>query len=389
MTNKSVEVKVVADTITMSKNITYLNELGDSGVENFYTDNSTNNSFNLHHDFLLNVNHGSTTYAVILCIATIIVNMTVVVGCLKDKDARRRGYFLQIINLSVANLCIGLFVIPLTVYHVLYNWHIGSAMCRIFIISDIFLPFTSMMVMILLNIEKQVIVTHPRLHLWLFDGSLQWLIVFIPWFVSFIVVVPIWTSGSIPLPNEPGECMVPISFEAAILCPIITYFVPLLAIIVLNLRLLLIKLNTTREGGTLTVSERIILKPTAYNQTSFDAEDANDEPSAIDATSKAMAGYIRSKRDDFTAVCTANLVFCTMWFPYQFVSFLLTLCVHSTCTPSYELTQFVTWFGTSSACAVPFCWFIDNEARNVIGTCCGKSKKKKSLQRTNSNEVYL
>lgn len=352
--------------------------------------NMSNISHNLHSDFLQGVHESATVYAVILCILTIIVNVFVMAVCLKDKDMRQNGYFLQVVNLSVANLIIATFVIPLTVYHVLHEWYLGMTMCKVFVIADVFLPFVSIIIMILLNIDKQISVSHPQLHLWLFQGSLQWVILFIPWFVAFVVVVPIWTSGSIPIQNRPGECMVLVSFEAAILCPVLTYFIPLLTIVFLNFRLLLARLHSTDGTSTLTVSERLVLKPHTVNQTSVDIEETEDQIQNASPVNNSNANTFRVKRDDFSAVCVANLAFCVMWFPYQCTSFLLTICSHFICLPSAELTQVVTWFGTSSACVVPLCWLIDSQMMmQVRACCCGKRSGKKNVQRANNNETYL
>lgn len=341
----------------------------------------------VHDEFLRNIHQQTATFAVFLSIWTCIINGLLVCSCCRKTVIKYHGYYNQVVNLSVSHLLIGIFVIPLTIYHILNEWYLGPAMCKVYVMTDILLPFTSVTIIIILNLDRIISILHPRLYTWIFQKSLKGVVIVTPWLVSLLVVVPLWTSGTIPYQSRPGECIVLISKEAAILCPLLTFFFPMIVIICFTFKLILLRMQLL-SPSTLTNDDGMSAKFNNGEESEF------NETSDISMHISPQSQNIRienskQKKDDVVALCVVNTIFTIMWFPFQSVSFLLSFCHSQSCIPSIGLNQVVTWMGTASAGVVPLLWFIDSQVR--IGFCSlfVKNRQTEAIESSNSEETYV
>jgi len=72
------------------------------------------------------------------------------------------------------------------------------------------------------------------------------------------------------------------------------------------------------------------------------------------------------------AVCKINAVFCIMWFPFQCVSLLLSVCRSSSCAISSVMIQVITLLAASSGAVAPLVWFYDRELRDNLKSIPGR-----------------
>ena len=304
------------------------------------------------------VQTNSVVFGVMLSIWTTLLNIFVISAILCEKKTRIDVYFLQIMNMSLANILTGVFVIPLTVYSLLYPWQLGEVLCKVWIIIDNLLPFVSMTTLVILNIDRLMYLTHLKAYKCLFQTCLKQIILMTPWMTSLVIVVPLWTHGAMQFPLRPGECAIVIMYSAAVTYSAITYFIPLSVLIFITLKILIVRIQTDRKYNT-TTSDRSALKLTTFSTTDLPISEPEDQR---DKT--LPPGSVG-------ALCLANFIFCSMWFPYQFVTLLMTVCSVDRCMPSPALIQAVTWAATSSAGVVPLVWFIDSKMkRSCTGLVC-------------------
>ena len=309
--------------------------------------------------FISSTQTHTAVFGIILTILTILVNLIVIASILSEKRTRVDVYFLQIVNISLANLLIGSFVIPLTVYSILYPWDLGEVLCKSWIIFDVLLPFASILMLAILNIDRLLLLTYPKVYSCLFQTCLKQIILMIPWMLSLVIVVPFWTYGALPYQLNPGECVIMIIHSAAIACSILTYFVPLAMIVCLTLKILIVRMQSDRQYLT-SSTDRCALKMSTLSSL--------DEPSTPDTEQTRVKNV---PTESIVALCLANFIYCSMWFPYQFVTLLMTVCSSHLCMPSAALSQTVTWAATASAGIVPLVWFVESKVkRSCISLVC-------------------
>lgn len=348
-------------------------------------------SAEIHEEFLGSIHQHTATFAILLSIWTFLVNIIVILACMGNKENRNNGFYSQIVNLSVSNLIICVFVFPLTIYHILHAWNLGQVMCKIYVTCDVLIPFASFTITILLNIDRLVSVVHPRIYSWIFQKTLIPVIIVIPWFIAVLVVVPIWTSGTLPYTNAPGECTVLISKEAAILCPLLTYFAPLMVLICLTFKLLLLKLQQSPSSLAARGHTGVSMK-NYLNQTSEVTDEHSDVIQGRSPLTSTSTATPKTRKDDIVAVCVVNTSFAAMWFPFQCISFLLSFCHAQSCIPSPDLNQVATWIGASSAGAVPLFWFLDGQMRVglcSLFTCTRRANRADMPESSNSEETFV
>ena len=311
------------------------------------------------------VQTNSVVFGVMLAIWTSILNVFLISSILCEKQTRVDVYFLQIMNMSLANIFTGVFVIPLTIYSLLYPWELGEVLCKFWIIFDNLLPFASITTLVIMNIDRLIYLTHPKAYKCLFQTCLKQIILMTPWLTSLVIVVPLWTHGALPFDLHPGECAIVIMHSAAVACSVITYFVPLSILIFITLKILIVRIQTDRKL-TSTASDRSALKLTTFSTT--DQPISEPEEQREKTLSPGSIG----------SLCLANFIFCSMWFPYQFVTLLMTVCTSHLCMPSPALSQAVTWTATSSAGVVPLVWFIDSKMKRSCMRLVCRSKHRDS-----------
>lgn len=364
-------------------------DYGDE-YENYYNSNYIYFDEEMHNEFVANIYQNTITYAVLLTIWTLFANLILIGACVGWKQAILRGYHAQLINLCVSNLVIAVYIIPLTIYHILGTWNFGELMCKVYVIADVIVPFTSVLIIILLNIDRVIAYSHPNLYTWMFEGSFKNFIITLPWLTSLTVVVPIWTSGTIPYDNQPGQCVVLISQEAAIVCPIITFFVPLVTLVALSFKLITIRLKaTTRAHLTIVAMENI-----QKNEINPDARKVDNAEKGV-CGSKAIAientELEKPAEQYIVTTFVVSISFCLLWLPYHYLGLHLSFCYNLPCVPSNEIIQLVTWLGTSSAGVTPLILLLDRHIRESLFQCCctRATNRKEQNEQSHSEETFL
>ncbi|XP_052796966.1 5-hydroxytryptamine receptor 2B-like [Mya arenaria] len=372
-------------------------------------DHNTNNIYydqKIHESFLSSIHRHSATFIGVLACWTCFINIVIICACLASQRTKSDAFYMQVINFSVTNILISVFVLPLTVYYILHVWDLGQPLCRIWVIADILLPFVAFLIVLIISCDRLLHASHPTLYSWLFQKSLTNVIICTPWVIGLIIVVPIWTSGTVPFNDMTNQCVVIVTIEAAILCPVLTYFVPLAILGFLTFRMLLLRLQYASLPANAFETDR-----NTINNNHFELEETNTTPlhrpvdtethnsnqvqKRIDRQDTNNSSHARGgtaaklKSSKIVAVCMVNLVNTVLWFPFQSISLLLSVCNFQTCIPSMEMNQVLTLMGAASAGVVPLFWFFDTGLRENIVKLCSRKQNMNHQSSVYSDETFV
>ena len=345
-----------------------------------YTDNYVQEDMSTYQTFFNNVHTYTAAVGYILSTLVIIVNLGIIIACNCTSQIKSDIFYLQIVNFSISNILIGVFVIPLTVYSILFPWTIGETTCKLWIISDVLLPFSSILILVLLNIDRLLILTYPKVYACLFQKCLKQIILVTPWMMSFVIVVPLWTHGALPHDVLPGECVIMLSHAVALACTIATFFVPLICIIFLALKIVCVKMRSYGDY-MLTTEDSIPLNMSAVTSSDSHTFEQNELNATVSEEPDSVCAKSVSKQS-IVSIVLADIVYFSMWLPYQSISLSMNVCTTHICMQSPVIIQTVTWLATASSAVVPCVWLVDT---NINQFCCSK----KSRNRLTIDEVNI
>ena len=350
---------------------------------------------NYHDASLTNIHRYSATYTGFLACCTFLVNLVVIISITVNIKTRSDAFYKQVINFSITNVVIAIFILPLTVYQIVYIWKIGNFMCKFFTIADVVIPYVSFFILIILSCDRLIYSSHPNLYSWLYQKTFTWVVLTSPWVVSILIVVPMWTTEHDYYHNM-HVCFHVISEFAQILTPILIYFIPCVFMAILTL-LLLLRYRFGQRNG-----ERFDTNRVSRNNNMFENDESKVTCSPVHALSDMdKRNLVRSNdnvrenhsmtviRQDTTrssvdrsdrklarhkvfAVCQINALYCVMWFPFQFVSLLLSVCNSSSCVPSSVMIQVITLLAATSGAVEPLVWLNDRELQDNLKSIPGR-----------------
>ncbi|KAL4227941.1 5-hydroxytryptamine receptor 7 [Mactra antiquata] len=333
-----------------------------------YEYNASDYYFNEMHDgFMEHIDHRTITYALFLNLWTLITNIIVVYTYLAGKNKKISGYDAQLVNLCVANLVIAVFVIPLTIHHMFGSWNFGEIMCKLYVAADVIVPFTSIIIIIMLTIDRMMAFSHPNLYDWLFETSCCKLIIVLPWLTSSLIVVPLWISATIPYDHQPGVCIVMINKEVAVVCPIITFFIPFATLIALIVTLCVQQCKYMTHTPLTT---KVNNDPHSDVAEEHGVDNICTRVVAMETNAHENMGCVTTVNRNIVIPCLLSGVFCLLWLPYHLQSIMLSFCHVIDCVPSPEMIQLATWLGTSTAGIIPLILLVVRYARGRFCRCC-------------------
>ena len=354
--------------------------LGDYIYYSFNSSNITgwttyNYGQEMQEEFLNNIHRLTAFFFTVLAVWTFIINLIVILACTRNKLSKYDMFYSQVVNFSVSSIFISVFVLPLTVYHMLSGgWRLGEWMCTMYVVCDVLLPFVSIVILTFVSIDKLMASTNSGLYSCLVRNVSKSVLLLLPWLVASVIVIPIWTIGRIPYYIDPNHCLVILTPTAGILCPVLTYFVPLAVVASLSFKIILQWLQLEDDGVAVNtiVSERPSTRHSTISPLSSDynRNDPTLQRQGTTASIFSSTNSTQTRTGDMIALCVMNLAFTLMWFPFQCVSLTLPLCQSEMCVPGVTLNQVITLFGTSSAGLAPLCWFVDKQLRANVSSMC-------------------
>ena len=281
-------------------------------------------------------------FGIVLVIVALLLNMAIICAILPSSVLRSQILYRCILNLCVVNIIMSVFINPLAIYVELgEKWNLPEFVCRSWIILDVILPFVSMLILCIATFDRFVYIYIPTLFS---KPSSQCKTVsynVLPWILTFLILLPLLISGSLATRSIPGYCILIFNKTTSILTPVITYFIPSFSLILGMIFTLMGNFrenDLTRGGNARSITSRSLEVSTSTTQTDFGHEHVS-----------LVTLYI------------SNCLYIAMWFPHQFVSFLLSFC--NSCYPPYVVILGFTWLGASTSFFIPFMWLCNSAIR--------------------------
>ncbi|CAH1263060.1 CHRM4 [Branchiostoma lanceolatum] len=173
---------------------------------------------------------------VLISLATVVGNVMVLVALVREKMLRTvYNYF--ILNLALADLCVGLVIMPLFATYVsLGNWPFGSAMCVLWVLMDFGCCQVSIFTLLLIAGDRYCSIRWPTTYVARRTAQRTIPVVFLTW----VVAATIWAPGvATSLASDAKQCMLKPSANIAftVTSAMLSYHLPVVSIVALYSRM--------------------------------------------------------------------------------------------------------------------------------------------------------
>ncbi|XP_078673249.1 muscarinic acetylcholine receptor M2-like [Branchiostoma floridae x Branchiostoma belcheri] len=194
-------------------------------------------------------NYALLVVLVLISIATVVGNVMVLVALVRERMLRTvYNYF--ILNLALADLSVGLVIMPLSATYVAFgNWPFGSAMCVLWVLMDFGCRQVSIFTLLLIAGDRYCSIRWPTTYVARRTAQRTIPVVVLTWAVA----VTIWAPGvASSLASDAEQCMLKPSSNIAftVTSAMLSYHLPVVSIVALYSRMtvLLIRKMKTKHA---------------------------------------------------------------------------------------------------------------------------------------------
>ena len=196
--------------------------------------------------------------ATVISATTIFGNILVITAFVIDKNLRKYpNYF--ILNLSIADLLIGLLIPPYSIF-LIYNrvWKLGRVACTVWLVLDYVVGSASVLCIVVISLDRYLLVSKGLKYLNKQTTSKAIAIMIIVWLIAFINYAPaiiFWEPfADVKSSSSEGQCQVAFHNDLfyLTLTACVEFFVPLVSICALNIA---VYLNIRKRSRGLIQSE--------------------------------------------------------------------------------------------------------------------------------------
>ncbi|ESO99443.1 hypothetical protein LOTGIDRAFT_113690 [Lottia gigantea] len=257
-------------------------------------------------------------------------------------------FLIHIVNIAVADILVGIFVLPILVDFILAgSWKLGDEACQFWVISDILMCTVSIIAIVMVSYDRFIYLNWPKFYS---SGYKQYILgsvmVLLPWIIGLGLVLPIWLNGQASQFKSEDSCLLVLQRDFQIASCFISFFVPAFFAICMNFAILIMLCVLRRRWQD--------------------------------------RGYIPSSKRPARQVLTVglvSLVFVVMWTPFFVLVFLKTI-DKTFIAPS--LLDFAIWFGYLNSGVTPVLWLIYPLVREsyLDLICCIKRTREKPNDET-------
>ena len=284
---------------------------------------------------------GEGVFGIILAMWIIVANATLVIGVLTEERRRRSTFSLHIVNLAVADLLVGIVVVPIMADYLLKtSWLLGEEICQFWVISDILLCTVSILALLMINCDRFMFITCTRIF---YNSNARYVVcsimVLIPWVVGVFLVLPLWIVGAKHISQHEDLCQLVLTQDYRVVSIFVSFFVPAFFAVAMNISIVLmfcvlrkkLRSHVSVQGG--------------------------------------------NPRIQIIALCLISVVFIVMWAPFFVFLFLISL--SRDYMPPKQLLSFAIWLGYTNSAVNPVLWMVYPQVRDVYRRllCCCRRKK--------------
>ncbi|XP_064648106.1 D(2) dopamine receptor-like [Lineus longissimus] len=182
-------------------------------------------------------------FLIVYCILIVVGNLLVCIAIIRFKKLRKKANFL-LVSLSVSDLCIGVFILPVyIVTTILCYWPIDS-ICFVFMALDISLCTASLLHICAIAVDRYIAVAHPLRHHTCMTSTKVGLLIGAVWLVSLtLFFYTAYKSHRVAAHQaeaqfqHPGECVNPWIKHEFLIVSILVFHIPLIITVGLYLNI--------------------------------------------------------------------------------------------------------------------------------------------------------
>ncbi|CAF1125798.1 unnamed protein product [Rotaria sordida] len=316
---------------------------------------------------------------------TISGNFLVIIAFIYEPTIRTySNYF--ILNLSIADLLIGIICIPLYAHKIIFGeWYLGYILCKLWLVFDYVVGSASTLCIVVISYDRYQMVSKGLNYISKTTIRRALKFVFGTWIIAILNYAPAillwdWLSSSEPFQNRSCDPPFANNFPYLVTTAFVEFFVPFFSLTTLNLlvymnirqrsRGLIRTTNHHNDNITnrksITSSSPIIKSNDIYSEngyyekTKHDNEQelkqlniSNQNPLPISTTyAKSSSSSLALARDRKAAKNLFILVFAFVicWCPYTFLTLIRALCKQpDKCISAfiYEITFWLLWLNST------------------------------------------
>ena len=289
----------------------------------------------------------SALFGIFACVWSVVLNslLTLLIVC--QPQIRAQFVFSHVLSLSISDFLYSTLVDIITVYFDLKPWNLGTHVCKAWMILDVLIPFVSLLIMIILNLDRLLFAISPISYLRLFHKRISRIVALVlPWLIGSVILVPLWLFTT-TLEPSPSMCIYGITQEAAVTSSVVSLFLPCVFIMVLTVFILASLIGGLPQD----LNEFVSLTFTGGDRTS------------TKIIKKKHIGIV-------VALTFVNFFTLVLQLPFGAISMLQPECMDPTCSSTLKMLQALSWLRSANPGIRPLFWILITELRHVCCSCC-------------------
>uniref|UniRef100_A0A8C2GSS3 5-hydroxytryptamine receptor 1F n=1 Tax=Cyprinus carpio TaxID=7962 RepID=A0A8C2GSS3_CYPCA len=316
-----------------------------------------------------------------LAILTMAMNCLVITAIIVTRKLHHPANYL-ICSLAVTDLLVAVLVMPFSiVYIVMETWVMGEVMCNIWLIVDITCCTCSILHLAAIAVDRYRAITDAVEYSRKRTSLRAAIMISVVWLLSIVVSLP----PMLLRPQEDNTCIIKHDNIGSVLYSTLgAFYIPLILILILYYKIYrAAKTLYNRRASCLSKSEmngHMLPKCSDREPTSPDTLSppekslsdpstegdrvriAGKSPKTQSCRERSIRRYRISSTHERKAATTLGLIigaFVICWLPFFIHEVIVNLC--KSCTPSPEMTNFLTWLGYLNSLINPLIYTIFNE----------------------------
>ncbi|XP_077473402.1 trace amine-associated receptor 13c-like [Stigmatopora argus] len=157
---------------------------------------------------------------------------------------------LLLLSLSVSDLLVGVFLMPVEIIYIEVCWLLGDVACTLYYVADYIITSASVANMVLISVDRYMAICKPLSYLYYITNKTVHVVVSLSWLCSMAYRL-LLLHDHLRKPGRSnsciGECVVVISKMAGIVDLVFTFVLPILVILVLYVNVFVAAMTQVRR----------------------------------------------------------------------------------------------------------------------------------------------
>lgn len=178
----------------------------------------------------------NVAFTLVIMLVIVLGNLMVVLTVKCDSKLRVQRQNWLIVSLAVADLLVGLLVMPLTLlYETIGVWVLGSVLCELWLALDVLFVTASILHICIISLDRYWSVTQPLTYPSRRTPRRISIMIGVAWMVSFLICFPP-LLGWRPL-RRPGECSVSSELDYVLYSSLGSFYIPVAILVMVYWRI--------------------------------------------------------------------------------------------------------------------------------------------------------